>query len=240
MRKRRLPLLLIILLITVIGGYLFYKKYIEFKYRASTSLEYSSIPEGFDGFGIDVSHYQGQIDWDQFNDSLSKKIGFVYFKVSEGAELTDDTWEYNNQELDRIGILNGGYHFFIPKVDAMKQAINFLSNYTPEQNDLPPVLDVETEILNHNKLIEGVKTWLKHVEDKTGRKPIIYTSYNMYNSILKKAFHGYHFWVANYSRREDRFRDKEILYWQFSDQGILPGIENYVDLNYSRINFTED
>lgn len=240
MKRRRLPLLLIVLLILLIGCYLFYQKYIENKFRVSTDLEFSSLPSGFNGFGIDVSHYQGKIDWDLFRDSLQEKIGFVYFKVSEGANIVDETWEVNNKELDRVGILNGGYHFFIPTVDVHKQVDNFLNHYKPEQNDLPPVLDVETEISDKTKLIEGVRTWLDKVKEKSGRQPIIYTSYHMYKNILKASFMDYRFWVASYSRKEDRFTDEDILFWQYTDKGILPGIENYVDINYSRINYTKD
>lgn len=242
-RKRKSnsrSLLLILFAIIMTGAYLVYSRYYAVKNRAFTTLNYSDLPEGFEGFGIDVSHYQGEIDWQALHDSLHATIGFVYLKATEGTTISDEYLNRNNSELDRLGILHGAYHFYIPSADPAAQAKHFLKSFKSEQKDLPPVLDVETEIADKSKLINGVKLWLAEVEKSTGRKAIIYTSFSMYSNLLKEHFKGYKFWIANYSRREERFRDPQILFWQYTDQAVLPGIKNVVDVNYSRINYTVD
>lgn len=195
------------------------------------------LEEGFHSHGIDVSHYQGKIDWDLLLNHTDTIISFVFCKVTEGKSLVDSQWERNESKLRKRNIPIGGYHFFKPNISGRKQAQHFLFNYMPEQNDLPPVVDVEEEGKSVPELIANVQQWLEYVEEKTGRQPIIYTNYYLYSNLLRKSFPRYKFWVANYSESAERIQDNQILYWQYSDRGILPGIEGFVDLNMSKVSF---
>jgi lysozyme len=193
------------------------------------------LPPSFKSHGIDISRYKGDIDWPTFFDQA--KISFVYCKATEGLSHVDAKYTSNRNKLRENNKAFGVYHFFRPKSDAETQAKHFLSNYKPRGNELPPVLDVETESVSDAKLIKGMKVWLELVEKKTGKRPVIYTSYHFYNTKFKNHFKNYQFWIANYSRRNDRMTDDRIIHWQYSDRGGIPGIEGPVDLNFSKQEF---
>jgi len=200
-------------------------------------MTFIALPTPFVSYGIDISHHQEKIDWNEvlnFSDSL---ISFVYCKATEGINHVDTQWNRNRGILLDKNIPHGAYHFFLPKKDAKKQAIHFLQNYQLQKTDLPPVLDAEIEADSKQQLVSQMRIWLEYIEKKTGRRPIIYTSYNMYAEFMKKSFRDYKFWVANYSTKESRFQDDEIIHWQYSDNGKVPGIKEKVDLNFSKIEF---
>ena len=81
-------------------------------------------PEGFDVHGIDVSHYQENIDWERLrNASLnSSPVSFVFIKATEGTTLLDDNFNLYFYEAKQNDFIRGAYHFFLPDVDAQKQA----------------------------------------------------------------------------------------------------------------------
>lgn len=232
---------IILLIIAICGGLLLYRnlgdhptKELFTSKGKPKSIELKSLPEGFSSYGIDVSRYQERIDWKKVAESMGDSLSFIYFKVSEGKTLVDPMWNTNYVSARKLAIPNGAYHFYIPSIDPVKQAENFLSNYTPGRSDLPPVLDVEIEIRRDKHFIENIQTWLDLVERKTGRRPLIYTSYSLFQNKLKQAFPTYYFWVANYGDRHDRFSDSMIVIWQYTDQGIVPGIDGFTDLNFCR------
>ncbi len=193
-------------------------------------------PEAFNTFGIDISHYQGAIDWEDMlvKNELDSIISFVYFKVSEGVSHEDGQWSENRNMLNKFGKKSGAYHFFLPNKDALQQANHFLEQYDYQQGDLPPVLDVELEAKSDRILIENIKIWLKQVERKTGIKPIIYTSLHFYTTKFEDEFKSHSFWVASYSRMPELENDPRIVMWQYSQKGRLPGIAEKVDLNVAR------
>jgi lysozyme len=195
------------------------------------------LPEGFHSHGVDISHYQGEIDWDTFSEETDSIISFVYCKATEGVSFVDKRWESNEEALREHEIPFGAYHFFIPGANAQVQADHYLNNYTPQQNDLPPVLDVETEGVTDEALIRNMREWLSIVEQATGKRPVIYTSFNFYYEKFRNKFAGYKFWIANYNDRPDRMTDDAIIHWQYSDRGTVPGINGAVDLNVSKIDF---
>ena len=205
--------------------------------RKPAPMHFIELPANFKSYGIDVSHHQNKIDWELALGTTDSLISFVYCKATEGIDHVDSQWERNRKILLEKNVNHGAYHFFLPKKSAKQQAIHFLNNYTVNKNDLPPVLDAETEGLSDQQLVEQMKIWLDFVEYKTGRRPIIYTSYNMYRDLLKEKFNGYKFWVANYNSIESRFEDEEIIHWQYSDNGEINGIDAKVDLNFSKIDF---
>ncbi|NRA13320.1 MAG: hypothetical protein HRT57_15345 [Crocinitomicaceae bacterium] len=195
------------------------------------------LPPGFKSHGIDISRYQGEIDWPTFLDEAGSTVSFVYCKATEGVSHIDSRYAENKKTLRQYNKAFGAYHFFSPSLNAEKQAKHFLSNYTPHGNELPPVLDVESESVSDSKLIKGMKTWLEYVELKTGKRPVIYTSYHFYSTKFKNHFKNYKFWIANYSRRNDRMISDRIIHWQYSDKGGVPGIKGPVDLNFSKQEF---
>ena len=196
-----------------------------------------SIPEGFPAFGIVVSHHQGEIDWKKLflKERYDTIIHFVYCKATEGSNHLDTQWEKNRAELQELNIPNGGYHFFSPKTRPRPQAAHFLAHWKKSDLDLPPVLDVESEGFSDEDLIAKMKIWLKVVEDKTGMRPVIYTSLNFFETKFKNDFINYKFWIAAYSRKPACIDDSRIIHWQYSESGDLPGCDEKVDFNVSKI-----
>lgn len=196
-----------------------------------------SIPEGFPSFGIDVSHHQGDIDWEKLfvKERYDTIIHFVYCKATEGADYVDSQWAQNRSILQKLQIPNGAYHFFSPKTAPRPQATHFLNYWKKSDLDLPPVLDVESEGFTDSDLIAKMKIWLLEVEKQTGMRPIIYTSLNFFETKFFHEFKDYKFWIAAYSRKPDCIDDSRIIHWQFSESGVLPGIDEKVDFNVSKI-----
>lgn len=236
-RKKKNSIIPILAFASVIGigSFLLYKHFEKEIYTGPLNLD--PVPATFNSYGIDISHHQGKIDWVVFKEKADSLIRFVYCKATEGTDFVDPQWENNRNQLTELNIKHGAYHFFNPKTSSLTQANHFLKYYNCNQNDLPPVLDSETEGDSDQHLIEEMKKWLIHVEESTGKRPIIYTSYHFYNTKFKHAFEGYKFWIANYSNTPHRVEHKDVIHWQYSDQGKIPGIKNNVDLNYSKINF---
>ena len=91
--------------------------------------------------GIDVSHYQGRIDWDKV--AGGGKVAYAYLKATEGASLVDDTYERNLKEARRVGLSVGSYHFYRPNIDWKKQFENLTSVVKAGEQDLIPIIDIE-------------------------------------------------------------------------------------------------
>jgi lysozyme len=237
-KKSRKGLLFGILLpIGLIGFVLFWNK--SDKEIQTSSHFHEIIPKGYKSEGIDVSHHQGEIDWDElFNkQGFDTIIDFVYCKATEGSDHLDTQWYHNRDYLNASGILNGAYHYFNTKGEPKPQAAHFLRHWKHRTIDLPPVLDVEDEGLSDEDLIAKIKIWCAEVQKASGVKPIIYTSLNFYETKFRGKLEGYQFWLAAYSREPQFMTDREVLHWQFSEQGKLPGMEGKVDLNVSKVEF---
>ncbi len=229
-RKLKIQWTLIVLLI----GVATYYSIQNFTNPVIESEVLGKLPDGFQSHGIDISHYQNKIDWGILAESLDSVVSFVYYKSTEGLTYIDPLAKNHRKNLERLNIKNGAYHFFAPRLDAFSQAEHFVSCYSKSSISLPPVLDVETEGSSDKQLIKGMKIWLKKVEVMTGEKPIIYTSYHFYKTKFHGEFDGHQFWIASYSKKESRLKDDCIIHWQYSDRGKIPGIDGFVDLNFSK------
>ena len=93
---------------------------------------------------------------------------------------------------------------------------------------------MDSEEDGSDDLVANMKVWLKYVERELGRRPIIYTSYNQYMEQFRGKFTGYKFWIAAYSEQKPHLDDPQVIHWQYSDNGTVPGIKGPVDLNFSK------
>lgn len=187
-------------------------------------------------FGFDISHYQKKEDikWDSLtiaNDGI--KLDFVVMRATMGNRKKDkhfdDFWETSKKNE----LIRGAYHFYRADEDPVMQANNYLESVKLESGDLRPVLDIERvpRRKSQEKFIEDLKVWLKIVEDKYGEKPIIYTYYYYYKDHLKGEFDDYPLWLANYNDVMVPSPDDDWKLWQFTEKGIVKGINTKVDLN---------
>ncbi len=192
------------------------------------------MPCCYDVHGIDISHYQGNIDWDKVLGEQVEgfPIHFVFMKATEGGDLADDTFERNFAEAGKRGFMRGAYHFFSPKTDPVKQADFFIRKVKLAKGDLPPVLDVEvTGKRTAAELQKNVKIWLDRVEQHYKVKPILYTSYKFKTKYLShEQFEEYPYWIAHYYVDSVRYTGK-WHFWQHTDIGAVSGIREDVDLN---------
>lgn len=194
----------------------------------------ADYPEGFEVHGIDVSHYQGTIDWERLRNADIKAfpVRFVFIKATEGLSLIDENFNQNFYEARRNSIVRGAYHFFVPDYDAAAQARFFLKQVHLEPGDLPPVLDVEKiGNLTPARLQKAVKQWLDIVEKECGVKPILYTGYKFKLDYLNTPeFESYPYWIAHYYVEKLSYKGA-WKFWQHTDCGRVNGIRGYVDCN---------
>ncbi len=192
------------------------------------------LPNKYSIHGIDVSHYQQNILWQDVQQMKVKNvaIGFVFIKGTEGTDRVDDKFRDNMQATKKVGIIRGVYHFFVPSKSGKEQAENFLENVHLKKGDLPPVLDVEqingTSI---SDLQQRVADWLTIVEKKYNTKPIIYSNVDFYKTFLADRFADYPLWVAHYLVKDKPRIERKWLFWQHNEQGHVNGIRTNVDFN---------
>lgn len=193
---------------------------------------------GYEVHGIDVSHYQADIDW---RSVAGQGVEFAFVKASEGMTLHDTLFCENWSALKEAGIRRGAYHFFRPRTAPFEQAINFQAVVKMEPGDLPPVLDVEVlDGVSKVELVSSVLTWLYLTEIHYGVRPILYTNLKFYNKYLAGQFDEYPLWVARYSRREPiPACGRDWQFWQYGNRGSLNGIKGPVDFNVFRGNMAQ-
>jgi len=180
--------------------------------------------------GIDVSHYQSHIDWE---DVAGEGVDFAFVKATEGITLFDTLFCNNWTESRAAGVKRGAYHFFRPTYSAHQQADHFIERVEMEEGDLPPVLDVEVlDGASRVELLKGMYIWLFRVEIAYGIKPIIYTNQKFYNRHLAGHFEDYPLWIARYNIFPPNLANQsEWDFWQYGDRARLNGIHGYVDVN---------
>ena len=157
-------------------------------------------------YGIDVSRYQGDIDWQTVKSD--KNVSYVYLKATEGASLVDVTYRYNLTEARKAGLKVGCY-----------------------QQDLIPIIDVE--IIGKGsaqRFCERLTRFLHMVEEHYGIRPIIYTSSNFYNKYLAGKYTDYKYMIARYAEDIPELTDDiRFVMWQFTANGRIEGINGPVD-----------
>ena len=195
----------------------------------------AKYPEGYEIHGIDISHYQADIDWGQLSNAMIKgcPVRFIIMKSTEGVGKLDEAFYKNYQSAGDYGFIRGAYHFWSTKSSAREQAYYFLDKVHLNEGDLPPVLDVEHKPKDQSleDFQRDVLTWLHIVEDKYHVKPIIYTYYKFKQNYLSApVFDDYPYWIAHYYVDKIEYKGP-WKFWQHTDAGRLPGIKGYVDFN---------
>ena len=194
---------------------------------------------GYSVKGVDVSHYQGEIDWEHFRE---QGIDFAFIKATEGSSLVDERFEENREGAKAAGLYAGAYHFFSFDSTPASQAEHFIATVGDLSGSLPPVVDIEFYGDKRKNppekayVVSGLWELLEALEEEYGVKPIIYTTYTVYNRYIRNAFQEYPLWIRNvYYPPGDIGR--QWTFWQYCDTGALGGTageEKFVDLNVFR------
>ncbi len=175
--------------------------------------------------GIDVSKYQGTINWRKVKSS--GKVKFAYIKATEGMTIQDPMYRRNIDSARAAGILVGSYHLYSKKTTAYEQFKNFKAMVKKSKQDLVPVLDIE-ERYSKGLNMARVDKLLELMEKEYGAKPLIYTSEKVYwEHFSGKKYKPYHIFIANYWR----YPSTRFTLWQYSQRGRVNGIKGNVDMN---------
>ena len=184
--------------------------------------------------GIDISYYQHNIDWENFDTTIS----FVICKATEGINRIDSKLKSN---WDNITVVKGCYHFFRPQYSGVKQAKFYLSNSNLSIGNIKPIIDVEHTPMwkykkTRKKYVQNLIQMVDYIEKETGQIPIIYTSASFWNDYIDPYYidKEHILWVADYRGKDDPKTPKGLpdwTIWQYSNKGKIKGIRPYVDKN---------
>lgn len=197
--------------------------------------------------GIDISHFNGVINWDLVKTNADK-ISYAYFKVTQGTGFIDPKVSYNATNAKRVGLQIGYYHFASINnaddvADAKAEAAFFLNAIkTLPVADMPVVLDIEQNNLKlpPAKVLEFIKIFASIVQD-AGYGFALYSGTPFLNSNLP-ANHGliYDLWIAAYTGASTPVLPNgwtSYWKWQYTDKGIVTGITGGVDMDITKINY---
>lgn len=179
--------------------------------------------------GIDLSHYQGDVFWETVGENT--RTAYVYLKATEGGDRIDDRYERNIDLAHRHGLKVGSYHFFRPRTDLTQQMKNFRAQCLPGEQDLIPMLDVEsTGGLSNEEFCDSLSKFLLMMEEVYHQKPLIYTGRNFYNKHLLGMVDDYLLMIAMYTDEEPVLADdRDICLWQYTSRGTINGVVGHVD-----------
>jgi lysozyme len=196
--------------------------------------------------GIDVSHYQEDIDWAKVKAS---GVRFVFIKASEGKNEVDPMFEENFRGAVDAGIVPGTYHFYRPLLDPLEQAAHYLSvikEVIGSHPCLPPCIDLETAGVTRTVMNADVRSFMQQIS-QDGRKGIIYTSPGFWSTYLPAPVLignrlrsadvewalDYSLWLAHYTSGwpSQVYPWVGWTFWQHCSAGKVAGIPARVDLN---------
>lgn len=211
--------------------YVYYNLYPPQKYNSFGT----SVPTEYNTIGIDVSRYQKHINWNALSEMNhnGRRLSFAFIKATEGNTLKDPLFEFNALSGKKSRLFVGAYHFFRCNVPPIEQMDFFYSNIKDHNFILPPVIDIETtDDLSSAQIRKNLTIALRTLEQKTGKKPIIYTNPSFYLQHLDGHFNDYPFWLAHYYVNKPLIpSNMNAKFWQITDKATVDGIKEPVDLN---------
>ncbi|PWV99269.1 lysozyme [Hoeflea marina] len=187
--------------------------------------------------GIDVSKYQGEIDWEKVR---ANGIAFAFMKATEGGDRSDARFGQYWRQAGQAGIVHAPYHFYYFCTPAAQQAAWYIANVPRASVKMPPVIDMEWNPQSPScKLRPDPETvrsemqiWLNAVERHYGKKPIIYTTVDFHRENLNGHFRGYQFWLRSVAAHPEKiYPNHHWTFWQYTGTGVVPGIEGDADIN---------
>ncbi len=194
-------------------------------------------PHAYPVHGVDVSKYQGEIDWQLLK---SRGTAFAFIKATEGGDHTDEAFKTNWRNAKRAGVPRGAYHFYYFCTSAKKQAQWFIKNVPKDPSALPPVLDAEwnkksrtcKKFPSPGKVRSEFLIFLKLLERHYGKKPIIYTTPDFYDENFKGVFHNYPMWLRSViAHPRSRYPGRKWRFWQYTGTGRIKGFKGNIDIN---------
>jgi lysozyme len=178
--------------------------------------------------GIDVSHFQGKVDWKKVADD---GVNFVFIKASQGRHTVDPQYRRNWRETAAHGLPRGVYHYLDPSIDPLLQAEHFSHTTGGEFGSFPPVIDIEAfEGRDAAKVRQVLRRFVEEIKNKFACKPIIYTSPDFWDELHDSEFGSYQLWLADYGKKP-KLPDgwSQWTIWQYESDGVVAGVNGHVD-----------
>ena len=229
---RRLLLILLVLAAAALLGFWL------LRWRGLILYSHESNPEQWEVFGVDVSSYQGTVDWSAL---AEQGVDFAFIKATEGSLLQDKQFSANWVGAAEAGVRTGAYHFLSYDSPGETQADNFISMVPVTEGALPPVVDIEFygEYLETPPDKEHVQAildaLLERLEAHYGAKPILYVTYrSYYNYLAGGKYDSYPVWCSSPTVFPLL---PQWDFWQYSHSARLEGYHGaqpLIDLNVFR------
>lgn len=190
----------------------------------------------FDVRGVDVSAYQGEIDWPTL---ASQDLDFAFVKATEGSSHVDERFEANWSGARDTHLLVGAYHFLSFESPGERQAAHVADTVPSAAGTLPLVVDLELYggFLDAPPDRDDVRAildpLLADLEEHYGAPPIIYTTQQMRDDYLGADYDAYPLWIRSVASSPDLPRHR-WTFWQYSDRDHLDGYdgeEEHIDMN---------
>lgn len=193
--------------------------------------------EAFPIRGLDVSHHQGFIRWDDV--ARSGEYRFVWIKATEGGDFVDPRFRENLEGAASVGLYVGAYHYFTLCRPAEDQAAHFLSVATQSAppRPLPLAIDLEHEgncragRPPNEKIQSEIRAFLREVRSSQGAPPVIYTTREFYAAHLRSLLGDHPLWLRDVFLHPRDLDGHPWQIWQYASRGRVDGIEGFVDLN---------
>ena len=190
----------------------------------------------FDVRGVDVSAYQGEIDWPVLAD---QDLDFAFIKATEGSNHVDERFAASWAGARETDLLVGAYHFLSFESPGEDQAGNVVENVPADPGTLPPVVDVEyygpfmDDPPSVDELRGILDPLLADLEEHYGAAPIIYTTQQLREAYLGDDYDRYPLWIRSVASSPD-LPKRAWDFWQYSDRDVLDGYvgeEEHIDMN---------
>jgi lysozyme len=187
--------------------------------------------------GIDVSRWQGQIDWQTVRGA---GIDFAYIKATEGGDRVDPMFRQNWAEAARAGMPRGAYHYYYFCRPAEEQARWFIANVPRDPLALPPVLDMEWNHLSRTCTYRPDGVHVRAEADKFldiltayyGHRPIVYTTVDFHRDTDIGYLRDTEFWFRSVANHPSvTYPGRNWSFWQYTSTGVIPGVSTPVDIN---------
>ncbi len=232
LKNKKLKIALIVCLILFIIGAVFCALVLSKALKPN-----SPISEQYAVKGVDVSAYQGDIDWQVL---AQQDIQFAFIKATEGSSFVDETFAYNYEQAQNTDLRISAYHFFSYDSSGKTQAENFIANVPITENMLPPVIDVEFYGDKEQNLPDAQTTrqeldvMVEMLTEHYDLNPILYATQKAYRRYLKDYYPDNDIWIRNVYIPPVLLDDKGWVFWQYTDTAKLEGYkgeEQYIDIN---------
>jgi len=194
-------------------------------------------PEKYPVRGVDVSSYQGEIDWQTL---AAQDIDFAFIKATEGSTFVDRNFDRNFGQAQQTDLSVGAYHFFSYDSTGSTQAENFISHVTPFEGMLPPVIDLEfygdkEKNPPDRALVDSeLHTMIDILTEYYGMSPVIYATEKSYKLYLEGDYEKCDIWIRNVISKPRISDNRPWTFWQFTNRSRMAGYsgeEKYIDIN---------